>query len=225
MKQLYDEKPNQIVSFSGGKDSTAMAILHPEIPLAHFNTGWEFPEMVEHVKTFSPTILQPRHTFDSLAIKYGWPSMMRRWCTREKIDALNQYCKGKRQLIGFTIDEIKRCSTKEMLKKKIPPRFPLIERNMSSQDTLRLCLENGYTWNNLYTTTDKRISCYCCPLKGSPRAWQRIRKQYQELWERMLWLDEKITQAGNNRGFYGYKTVHDLEKRFEYEDRQTTLPL
>ena len=214
---------NQIVSFSGGKDSTAMAILHPEIPLAHFDTGWEFPEMIEHVKTFSPTMLQPRHTFYSLAIKYGWPSMLRRWCTREKIEALNKNAKGCIQLIGFSTDEIHRTKTKAMQRKKTPPRFPLIEKGLSKSDVLRFCKEHGYTWGGLYDRIDSRISCYCCPLKGSPKVWKRIRKQYPELWEHMLWLDNKITEAGKNGGFYGSKTVHDLEKRFEDEDRQEVL--
>ena len=53
MKSFTMKKQNQIVSFSGGKDSTAMAILHPEIPLAHFNTGWEFPEMIVEYPHYS----------------------------------------------------------------------------------------------------------------------------------------------------------------------------
>jgi len=217
-------KANQIISFSGGKDSTAMTIIEPDKILAWFNTGWSFPEMTEHIDQFDVTELHPRHPFDELVIKYGWPSMRRRWCTREKIDALNKNAKGCIQLIGFSTDEIHRTKTKAM-QRKPPPRFPLIEKGLSKSDVLSLCKEHGYTWGGLYDRIDSRISCYCCPLKSSPKVWKRIRKQYPELWEHMLWLDNKITEAGKNGGFYGYKTVHDLETRFEYEDRQEVLAL
>ena len=48
---------NNVVSFSGGKDSTAMALLMLEkgVPIhsvVAFDTGWEFPQMYEHWDQF-----------------------------------------------------------------------------------------------------------------------------------------------------------------------------
>ncbi|GAG04820.1 unnamed protein product, partial [marine sediment metagenome] len=45
---------NNIVSLSGGKDSTAMLLilLEKKIKVDHivfFDTGWEFPEMLKHI--------------------------------------------------------------------------------------------------------------------------------------------------------------------------------
>jgi 3'-phosphoadenosine 5'-phosphosulfate sulfotransferase (PAPS reductase)/FAD synthetase len=45
----------QFFSFSGGKDSTAMLIKAIELnepieDIVMFDTGWEFPEMHEHIK-------------------------------------------------------------------------------------------------------------------------------------------------------------------------------
>ena len=45
---------NQIVSLSGGKDSTAMLHLmlekgEPFHSVIFFDTGWEFPQMYEHL--------------------------------------------------------------------------------------------------------------------------------------------------------------------------------
>ena len=69
------QKTPQIVSFSGGKDSTAMLhmMLDRGEPVDHviwFDTGWEFPEMAEHVKEVAYktgleiTCVRPDHSFD-----------------------------------------------------------------------------------------------------------------------------------------------------------------
>lgn len=44
-----------IVSFSGGKDSTAMLFKlleekHPIDDIVFFDTGWEFPHLLKHIK-------------------------------------------------------------------------------------------------------------------------------------------------------------------------------
>ena len=64
-----------IVSFSGGKDSTAMVLrlIEEDWPLdeiVFFDTGWEFPQMHEHIDRFEQYIgrpitrLHPRESFD-----------------------------------------------------------------------------------------------------------------------------------------------------------------
>jgi 3'-phosphoadenosine 5'-phosphosulfate sulfotransferase (PAPS reductase)/FAD synthetase len=112
--------PNNIVQFSGGKDSTATALemlergekIHSVVA---FDTGWEFPWMYDHWKKFEQvtglkiTVLHPREPFDYIMfdkpikarkgplkgqihrIGNGWPSWNRRWCTRIKVNALDKY--------------------------------------------------------------------------------------------------------------------------------------
>ena len=51
---MIKRKVNNIVSLSGGKDSTAMLLMMIEKkePIHHivfFDTGWEFPEMISHI--------------------------------------------------------------------------------------------------------------------------------------------------------------------------------
>ena len=46
--------PANVVSLSGGKDSTAMLLIllergEPVADVVFFDTGWEFPEMYEHL--------------------------------------------------------------------------------------------------------------------------------------------------------------------------------
>ena len=239
------EKQN-IVSLSGGKDSTAMLLMmlergEPIHSVVFFDTGWEFPEMLDHVDNLEKYTglqfvrLKPKNSFDYLlndkpiiakkgklkgqVHRYGngWPSMLRRWCTREKINAINRYYKKQKEFvscIGLAADEAKRVPI--VSKKKYQERYPLIEYDISEHDALKYCYENGFDWGGLYELFG-RVSCFCCPLQRISEL-RTLRKHRHRLWEIMLEMD-----VNNNRGFKGLKTVHDLENRFAEEDRQMDL--
>ena len=69
---------NVYVSFSGGKDSTVLLDiarrLYPDIPAVFSDTGLEYPEIKEFVKTFpNVTIVRPKHSFKEILTKYGYP--------------------------------------------------------------------------------------------------------------------------------------------------------
>ena len=66
------------VSFSGGKDSTVLLHIvremYPEVEAVFVNTGLEYPEIQQFVKTFdNVTILRPKMRFDEVIKKYGYP--------------------------------------------------------------------------------------------------------------------------------------------------------
>lgn len=66
------------VSFSGGKDSTVLLHivrqLYPNIEAVFADTGLEYPEIRQFVKTFeNVTILKPKMRFDEVIKKYGYP--------------------------------------------------------------------------------------------------------------------------------------------------------
>ena len=66
------------VSFSGGKDSTVLLDivrrLYPDVPAVFSDTGLEYPEIKEFVKTFpNVTIVRPKHSFKGILTKYGYP--------------------------------------------------------------------------------------------------------------------------------------------------------
>lgn len=69
---------NVYISFSGGKDS--LVLLHmirseyPNIEAVYVDTGLEYPEIKEFVKTFeNVTILRPKKTFKQVLEQYGYP--------------------------------------------------------------------------------------------------------------------------------------------------------
>lgn len=229
---MFDVVKNNIISLSGGKDSTAMLLMmlerkEPIHSIVFFDTGWEFPEIYKHLDKFEKYTgikivrLHPKVSFDKIIIKSSWPQMWFRWCTGEKRNALTAY-HGKHKsysaCIGIATDEKKRLIKPIKVHKNCICRFPLAEWGVTEKDALAYCYKHGFDWGGLYNHFS-RVSCYCCPLKSYSDC-QKIRKHYPKLWLKMLKLDESIK---NNRGFKGYKTVRDLEKRFTEEDRQRKL--
>lgn len=75
----WDAEAGQVfVSFSGGKDSTVLLHIarqmYPDIEAVFVNTGLEYPEIQQFVKTFeNVTILRPKMRFDEVVKKYGYP--------------------------------------------------------------------------------------------------------------------------------------------------------
>jgi 3'-phosphoadenosine 5'-phosphosulfate sulfotransferase (PAPS reductase)/FAD synthetase len=236
---------NNIISFSGGKDSTAMVLemlergenIHSVVA---FDTGWEFPQMLEHWEEFERYTgleivkLYPKHDFthslftreikkrDGTTRKGNdWPTPIRRWCTREKLDSIDKYMRQFEKpvsCIGFAADEQKRAAGQTVNAKKYRVRFPLIEWDIDEAQALQICKRHGFTYGGLYEHFD-RVSCFCCPLQriGELRS---LRKYFPEQWNQML---EWEKGAEHTHGFRGYDSVHDLERRFAEEDKQGEL--
>ena len=66
------------ISFSGGKDSTVLLHIaremYPDIKAVFVDTGLEYPEIREFVKTFDNVDwLKPKYTFRQVIEKYGYP--------------------------------------------------------------------------------------------------------------------------------------------------------
>ena len=69
---------NVYVSFSGGKDSTVLLDIvrgvYPNVPAVFIDTGLEFPEIRDFVKTIDNVIwLKPKITFNEVIKKEGFP--------------------------------------------------------------------------------------------------------------------------------------------------------
>lgn len=84
------------ISFSGGKDSTVLLDLarrmYPDIEAVFVDTGLEYPEIKEFVKSKeNVTILRPKMSFREVIKKYGYPIISKEvsdaiYCARNKPD-------------------------------------------------------------------------------------------------------------------------------------------
>ena len=77
--EYYNHFDGQVyVAFSGGKDSTVLLDIvrkvHPEVPAIFIDTGLEYPEVKEFVKTWDNVeIRRPPKTFRQVIELFGYP--------------------------------------------------------------------------------------------------------------------------------------------------------
>ena len=217
---------NNIVSLSGGKDSTAMLLMMIEkkIKVDHivfFDTGWEFPEMYTHIDKLEKYIgreivrLKPRIPFDKQILKYGFPNFQARWCTARKTDSIKKYnntYKPNIQWIGFAYDEAKR------IKKTIGYCYPLVDWKMTEEDALKYCLDKGFNWGGLYEKY-KRVSCWNCPLQ-SLKDLKALWLYFPDHWNKLLEMQEQSKWQ-----FRQDYTLEELDERFRREENYYQLEL
>lgn len=232
-----------IISFSGGKDSTAMLLRMIELSMPideirYFDCGsWEFPQMITHIKKVESIIPIPitrmryKYDFDYLFSEkpieqgnakgnkgYGFPTIVYRWCTGKKMDTLAKGIdRGNSiQYIGYTIDELNRAKN-FISARKIKQQFPLIEWGWGEKDCLEYCYSKGFDWDGLYNYFD-RVSCWCCPFQGIKQL-RNLRKFFPNLWAKLLDMQKKSWNAFKMDG----TTIFDLDQRFAQEDKQQEL--
>lgn len=222
-----------IVSFSGGKDSTAMLLKlleenRPIDEIIYCDTGKEFPQMYEHIEKVKKyikekynkeiTILKAKKSFDYYMFDhikkkgknkgskgYGWATMGIRWCTTlMKNYVIDSYLKKYKENIIIQYVGIAYDEQKRIKDKK----YPLVEYKMTEKDCLKYCYSKGFDWGGLYEHFD-RLSCWCCPLKNL-KELEILYKNYPQLWKQLKEMDKK--SYNNFRTDY---SLEELEEKFK----------
>ena len=203
------KKLEHVLSFSGGKDSTAMLLKMVELnmpidEIRYCDCGdWEFPEMISHIlkiesmfkDKFKRVYFNP--SIDVLLERYKMPTGGYRWCTAYKTNALHRGLRKDDSLIylGFASDESKRFKGRTI--KGYKAKAPLIEWGMTEKDCLSYCYDKGYYFGGLYDCFD-RVSCWTCPFKNK-KELKMLKEYYPKLWDKRKRLYEKFTyEYANN---------------------------
>ena len=99
IREFYEYFEGQVyVSFSGGKDSTVLLHLvrsiYPKVPAVFADTGLEYPEIKDFVKTIPNVIwVKPKMTFKEVIEKYGYPVI-----SKDNSKKIYEYRTGKSQI-------------------------------------------------------------------------------------------------------------------------------
>lgn len=232
-----------IVSYSGGKDSSAMLIrmVEENMPIddivfinvmATPTMGAEFPEMYEYLEkmedyihqkiTIVPSVIsfdegfhQTYQTGKRAGTIYGYPLTVGAWCNdRLKLRAINRHYKSYGDHIRYL--GLAADETKRLARLHPNCRAPLAaDWGMTEQDCIAFLKERNMM-NPLYEKF-RRLGCFFCP-KQSLGSLRVVRHDYPKLWQMMLKWDEE-----SPRTFKPECTVHDLDRRFANEEKQLTI--
>ena len=170
----------KIVSYSGGKDSTAMLITLVENDaqiddILYVDVGdWmqdvaeEHNHQVEETLGVKITWLDVSDDIKKGFERWGFPSFMNRWCTGIKRDAMKDYIRhtiGERenivQYIGYCADEVKRTGKK--LYSAYDTEYPLVDAGITTSQALEICKSYGFTFGDVYEH-HQHFNCWLCPL-------------------------------------------------------------
>ena len=166
-------RPTVNVSFSGGKDSTAVLALAKKagVTSAFFiDTGLEFPETLEFVAQLGVTMVPPGGDFWSAVRKAGPPAKDNRWCCKLlKLFPLKQYL----ETIGpcLTVQGNRWYESWNRSGIDITTQNPAnpLQLNLSPIRHWRAFEVFLYLWwqdiayNSLYDMGFERIGCFLCP--------------------------------------------------------------
>lgn len=230
---MADKEPDHIVSFSGGKDSTAMLVrmleLKMPVDVAVFaDTMFEFPQMYDFHKTFKAYMAKNHPqvqmieaatttTFDHWfhgkvtrgkmkGKKRGWPLAFFPcyWSRESKFKVLDPICKGNFRYIGYAADEKKRLAGISISDGDSGYKSPLGEWGWTEKDCLEYLESKGLAVQ-LHRDFN-RTGCYMCP-KQPKSSLMIMCEKYPEQWAHVKEIDKTAPNAFNPK--YNLKEIED----------------
>jgi cysteine desulfurase / selenocysteine lyase len=205
IKQHITDRPTANVSFSGGKDSTAVLHLARKagVTKAFFiDTGIELPETIAFVESEGVEIIRRAGDFWSAAEKAGPPGKDNRWCCKLlKLHPLKLYLadvgpcvtvQGNRWYESWNRADLEETSQN--------PANPL-QLNISPIRNWRALEVFLYLWwqkaaiNPLYEKGLERIGCFLCPamLESEYEELRVMHPDYAKKWDDFVvaWAEKK----------------------------------
>jgi len=205
IKQHISDRPTANVSFSGGKDSTAVLHLARKagITKAFFiDTNLEFPETLEFVRSQGVEIIEKAGDFWQAVEKAGPPGKDNRWCCKfQKLRPLKLYLAGIGPCITIQGNRWYESWNRATLEETSQNPDNPLQLNMSPIRNWRALEVFLYLWwqkaamNPLYEEGIERIGCYLCPamLESEYEMIRRSHPEYARRWDAFVesWAEKK----------------------------------
>ncbi len=219
-----EQSARHILSLSGGKDSTALAIYMrdrvPEMEYAFCDTGEELPETYEYLDRLEVYLgkqinrLNPDRPFQHYLQVYRGvlPDARTRWCTRKlKIEPFEQYVGNDHcySYIGIRADESNRkgyISTKP----NIIAKYPFIEAGITKRDVFQILKESGLGLPKYYDWRS-RSGCYFCFFQRR-NEWVGLLENHPDLYKQAIEFEKINFETGESYTWSQNESLRELMK-------------
>jgi Phosphoadenosine phosphosulfate reductase family len=196
------KKVRHILGLSGGKDSTALAVLlykdFPDMEYFFCDTHRELPETYEYLDKVKARLgikieyLSPNRDFDHwLALHAGYlPSPKHRWCTEQmKIRPLEKFIGDDEAVsyIGIRADENRDGYISS--KPNIKPVYPFKERGLVKADIIQLLEDSGIGLPTYYEWRS-RSGCFFCFFQRKYE-WVMLHERHPDLFWKAVAYEEQ----------------------------------
>lgn len=217
------QKIRHILSLSGGKDSTALAVFMkgkvPGMEYVFCDTGKELDETYEYLKRVEAYLGQPivylnaERGFDHWLENFGnyLPSAQARWCTRKlKIAPFEDYIGDDTvySYIGIRGDEDR--SGYISSKGNITPIYPFKEAGLRKDDIIRLLEESGLGLPEYYKWRT-RSGCFFCFFQRKSE-WVGLKEQHPDLFEQAKAYEKLDPKTGKRFTWSQRESLEELEQ-------------
>ena len=227
-----DRKTYKAISYGGGVNSTAMALLladrGEEFLMVFADTGAEYPETLEYLSYFEEATgfhidvvrvgkvenldCSNRGLLDYCEQRTLIPMRAYRWCTEKfKINPIEDYClrnNVSHQFIGFDAGESRRAKT--YLNLFYSKSYPLIEMGIDRQGCVEIIKAHGIK-------VPRKTGCWCCSFQAIAN-WKYLFENHPELWNAAREMESAvIDKRGGDQActlWRNQKTLEDLAQRW-----------
>jgi 3'-phosphoadenosine 5'-phosphosulfate sulfotransferase (PAPS reductase)/FAD synthetase len=245
MKDLLFTYDNIAMSFSGGKDSIALALTIKEMGLADRTTM-----IMVHVPlfTFSDEVDYAKYCAEKLGMKLevvqapddeqaiveklkkrGWPGRLLNWCNSDlKVKPLNDYYKtyGDKSFIMIMGTRAEESQRRAMMRSrgkwgKNDFAYPIFD--LTTDDVVKKINDAGIAVHHVYQHYS-RFSCSIC-YQQTKGKWKKLKQFYPEEWERAIKLFGVAIKSGSFRKCdYCAQLLGNMTQDPREEDTDYSLP-
>lgn len=220
-----DKSKRQILSLSGGKDSSALAIYLkgkvPNIEYVFTDTRKELPETYEYLDKLEVYLGQKieRLVYDGgdfddlLNYRNGYlPSAQVRWCTEQlKLKPYEKFIGDDEcySYVGIRADEPSRAGYLST-KPNIHPVYPFVTDGVVKDDVLRILEESGLGYPEYYNWRS-RSGCYFCFFQQRIE-WVGLKENHPDLFEKAKEYERINPETGKAYNWSQRESLEELEK-------------